>query len=234
MSLLWRQTGLGIAAAQQYGARRIRVRPDSVPSPGKAFQSGCVAVPRRAKVLPSIQIEVESILPFTRRNLTGLTPEAHLIDSWESDSGQPMTDDTILGDSLAVLSLRVATEVDRELKGKAADPRVFSEFTKELSRAYGLDTTGESAFLHSDPMTTEVFAQAIREASHEPVLDVSSLSAAVKKIIDPLTRTGAAHREHLGLIKSFCLSLHKSMMAQRLPPLHEGERAFEDDLRFVR
>jgi hypothetical protein len=145
-----------------------------------------------------------------------------------------MTDDAALGDSLAVLSLRVATEVDRKLKGKVANPKVFAEFTKELSKASGLNTTGESAFLHSDPITTEVFAQAIREASHETVFDVSSLSAAIKKIIDPLTHTGEARLEDVSLIKSFCLSLHKSMMAQRLPPLHEGERAFEDELRFVR
>jgi hypothetical protein len=145
-----------------------------------------------------------------------------------------MTEDAVLGDNLAVLSLRVATEVDRELKGKSANPEVFAEFTKELSKASGIDAAGESAFLHSDPLTTEVFAQAIREASHEPVLDVSSLSSAVKKIIDPLTRTGSARPEDLGLIKNFCLSLHRSMMAQRLPPLHEGERAFEDELRFVR
>jgi hypothetical protein len=92
-----------------------------------------------------------------------------------------MTDDTVLGDSLAVLSLRVATEVDKKLGGKTADPKVFAEFTKELSKASGLDLVGESAFLQSDPMTTEVFAQAIREASHERVLDVSSLSVAVKK-----------------------------------------------------
>ena len=44
-----------------------------------------------------------------------------------------MTEDTVLGDKLAVLSLRVASEVDRKLKGKTADPQVFAEFTKELS-----------------------------------------------------------------------------------------------------
>jgi hypothetical protein len=169
-----------------------------------------------------------------QRSLTDSTPAPHFGDSWESDSGQPMTNDTVLGDSLAVLSLRVATEVDRELKGKAADPKVFAEFTKELSRASGLDLTGESAFLHSDPMTTEVFAQAIKQASHEPVLDVSSLSTAIRKIIGPLTQTGTALPEHLRLIKNFCLSLHRSMMAERLPPPPEGERAFEDELRFVR
>jgi hypothetical protein len=75
-----------------------------------------------------------------------------------------MNDDTILGESLAMLALRVATEVDRKLKGKAADPTVFSKFAKALSKASGLDSPSESAFLHSDPTTTEVFAQAIREA----------------------------------------------------------------------
>lgn len=166
------------------------------------------------------------------RNLTALTPAPQSSDSWESDSGQQMTDDTVLGDSLAVLSLKVATEVDRKLSGAPSNTNVFKEFAKELSKASGLDTSGESAFLHSDPVTTEVFAQAIRETSHEPVFDVSSLSAAVQKIIDPLTHSDVTRGEELGLIKTFCLSLHRSMMAQRLPPLHEGERAFEDELRF--
>jgi hypothetical protein len=145
-----------------------------------------------------------------------------------------MTDDAGLGDSLAVLSLRVAAEVDRELKGKPADSQVFTDFTKELSKSAGVNFAAESAFLHSDPATTGVFAQAIRDASQEPVFDISALSAAVKKIIEPLTRAGEVRREDLSLIKNFCLSLHKSMMAQRLPPLHEGERAFEDELRFIR
>jgi len=145
-----------------------------------------------------------------------------------------MNDDTILDESLAMLALRVATEVDRKLKGKAADPTVFSKFAKELSKASGLDSPSESAFLHSDPTTTEVFAQAIREASNEPVFDISSLGAAVKKIIDPIAHAGEARSEDWSLIKIFCLSLHKSMMAQRLPPMSEGERAFEDELRVVR
>ncbi|MFZ1920656.1 MAG: hypothetical protein WAU57_03365 [Xanthobacteraceae bacterium] len=142
--------------------------------------------------------------------------------------------DDVLGDSLAVLSLRVAAEVDRELKGKSADYQVFADFTNELSKSSGVDFAAESAFLHSDPTTTGVFAQAIWDASQEPVSDVSTLGTAVKKIIEPLMQAGNPSAENLGLIKSFCLSLHKSMMAQRLPPLHEGERTFEDELRFVR
>jgi hypothetical protein len=184
--------------------------------------------------LPHPQNVVESVLPSSRKNLTELTFGPHPAQSWEFDSGPPMTDDVALGDSLAVLSLRVATEVDRQLKGRAANPKVFSDFTKELSKASGLDAADESAFLHSDPTTTEVFAQAITEAWHEAVLDVSALSAAIKKIRDALAHSGSVPPAELTLIKSFCLSLHKSMMAQRLPPLHEGERAFEDELRFVR
>src|ERR1700693_2544900 len=126
-----------------------------------------------------------------------------------------MAEDAVLGDNLAVLSLRVASEVDRRLNGKVADPRVFAEFKKELSKASGIDAAGMGAFLHSDPMTTEVFAQAVREASHE-VLDVRSLEVAVKKILDPLASTESVRQEDLGQIKSFCLSLHRSMMAQRV------------------
>ena len=189
-------------------------------------------VPVRCYV-PHPENAVESVLPSTRKNLTELTFEPHPPDAWESDSGLPMTD-VVLGDNLAVLSLLTATEVDRQLKGRSANAEVFSEFTRELSKASGLDAADESAFLHSDPTTTEVFAQAITDAWHEAVLDVSALSAAVKKIRDALAHSGSVRPEELALIKSFCLSLHKSMMAQRLPPLHEGERAFEDELRFIR
>lgn len=166
--------------------------------------------------------------------LTRLTVRPDSWESWDFDSGQAMTDDAVLGDSLAILSLRVAAEVDRELKGKASDLKVFADFTKELSKSSGVDFAAESAFLHSDPITTGVFAQAIWETSQEPVSDISTLSAAVKKILEPLMCADHARPEDLGLIKSFCLSLHRAMMAQRLPPLHEGERAFEDELRFVR
>jgi hypothetical protein len=138
-----------------------------------------------------------------------------------------------LGDTLAILSLRVAAEVDRKLRGRSGDASVFAEFTKELSKASGVDLT-EQAFLQSDPSTTEVFAQAIRDTSPEPVQDVSSLSAAVRKIIEPLTHADTVGAEDLGLLKNFCLSLHKSMMAQRLPPINEGDQSFEDELRFVR
>jgi hypothetical protein len=146
-----------------------------------------------------------------------------------------MSDDTALGDHLATLSLQVAEQVDRKLNGKNADSTVFANFSRELSRASGLGEPNSTAFLHADPMTTEVFAQAIRESSREPLSDLASLGLALTKIIRPLSENEEGIPDHvLGLLKAFCLSLHKSMMAQRLPPLHEGERWFEDEIRFAR
>ena len=159
---------------------------------------------------------------------------AHSTDSWESDSVPPMTDIIALGDDLAVLSLRVARELDRKRKDQAVDPRVFAEFRRELSRASGIGETDVTAFLHSDPATAEVFAQAVKETSSEAIADIEALSSAVLKIIEPLAKADEKLPDaQLGMIKTFCLSLHKSMMAQKLPPLYEGE-TFDDELRFVR
>ena len=154
-------------------------------------------------------------------------------DSWDSDSVAQMTD-PISSDDLATLSLRVAQELDRKSGGRGIDPKVFADFTKELSRTSGIGEPDVSAFLHSDPTTTEVFAQAVKETSHEPVSDLGSLSSAVLKIIEPLTKADEDFQGvDLRKVKAFCLSLHKSIMAQKLPPLHEGDAAFEDELRFV-
>lgn len=156
-------------------------------------------------------------------------------DSWESDLVAPMTDPISLTDDLAILSLRVAQELDRKCQGQPINPKIFSDFRIELSRASGIGEPDVTAFLHSDPTTTEVFAQAVRETSSEPLSDVGSLSFAVLKILEPLTKADEGFRDkELNMVKTFCLSLHKSMMAQKLPPLYEGERAFEDELRFVR
>jgi hypothetical protein len=146
-----------------------------------------------------------------------------------------MNDVMQLDDSLALLSLRVAQEVDRKLSGHQSDPEVFQNFRNELSKASGIGEAQSTAFLHADPTTTEVFAQAIGDASDQPVSDISSLSNAVMRIIEPLGgRRETLSDRDLENVKTFCLSLHKSIMAHRLPPLFEGDNSLEDELRFTR
>jgi len=146
-----------------------------------------------------------------------------------------MSEAALLDDDLALLSLRVAQEVDRKLSGQKADPEVFQHFRNELSRASGLGEAHSKVFLHADPTTTEVFAQAVGDASDEPVSDMASLSSAIMKIIEPLqTRGEALSDRDLAHVKVFCLSLHKSIMAHRLPPLYEGDNTLEDEFRFNR
>jgi hypothetical protein len=145
-----------------------------------------------------------------------------------------MTENSILGDNLALLSLRVAQEVDRRLKGEKFDSSVFADFGKELSRASGIGERQSTAFLHSDPLTADVFAQAVEQTSHEPIRDIAALGDAMLKIIRPLNEQGESlSKESLKAVKAFCLSLHRSMMAQKLPSIHEGESSLEDELRFV-
>ena len=143
--------------------------------------------------------------------------------------GVPMTD-VIFDDNLALLSLRVAQEVDRSLGGKQLDRLVLTDFSKELSRASGVSEPHATAFLQADPVTTEVFAQAIEETSKEQILDIYALRDAVMKIISSLN----ADQTDLSAIKAFCLSLHKAIMAQRLPLSREPEPALENALGFVR
>jgi hypothetical protein len=146
-----------------------------------------------------------------------------------------MPAEAAINNDLAILSLRVAQQVDRKLHGETADPKVFSDFKRELALASGLGEPNATAFLHSDPATTEVFAQAIRKVSAEPLSDIASLGSALTKIIEPFEVTGnVTPTGQLNLLKAFCLSLHKSMVGQRLPAFNDGERTFDDELRFVR
>lgn len=145
-----------------------------------------------------------------------------------------MTENSALGDNLALLSLRVAQEVDRRLHNEKSDSGVFRAFAKELSKASGVGEQQRTELLSSDPLTTEVFAQAVSQSYNEPVRDVDELSSAMLRIISPLSATEEQlSKDALKALKTFCLSLHRSMMAQRLPPVHEGESVFEDELRFV-
>jgi hypothetical protein len=144
-----------------------------------------------------------------------------------------------LNDNLALLSLRVAEAVDHRLMDKQFDTTVFRDLGKELSRASGIGETETAAFLHSDPVTTEIFAQAVGEANEaagksqeEPVSDLNALKVAMAKIIEPLN-TESLSENDLAAVKVFCLALHRSMMAQKLPPIFESENVLEDELRFI-
>jgi hypothetical protein len=146
-----------------------------------------------------------------------------------------MNDATSLDDNLALLSLRVAQEVDRRFGGRKSDSVVFGDFKRELSKASGLGESHSTAFLHADPITTEVFAEAIGDAWSTPLSDVASLSDAVMKIIAPLDeRKESLSDSDLAMIKGFCLSLHKAIMAHRLPPLYDGDNSLEDEFRIGR
>ena len=79
--------------------------------------------------------------------------------------GIPMIESNVLSDDLALLSLSAARQVDLRRKGKAWVPGVLHTLGLELSRASGLDEPLSTAFLHSDPLTTEIFAKVVGHAS---------------------------------------------------------------------
>jgi len=144
-----------------------------------------------------------------------------------------MTQSALIEDDLALLSLRVAREVDRRLNGSKSDLAVFSDFGRQLSKASGIGEH-QSTFLYSDPLATEVFAQAVEQSSDQSIQDINALSNAMLKIIKPLNESADSISEDaLKAVKAFCLSLHRSMMAQRLPPVSEGDSSLEDELRFI-
>jgi len=92
----------------------------------------------------------------------------------------------LLGDDLAILSLRVAQQVDRKLSGKSYDRKVFQDFGKELSKATGISDPNAYSLFRSDPSVTEVFAQAVTEVSNHPISDITELTNALGDIIGPL------------------------------------------------
>lgn len=142
-----------------------------------------------------------------------------------------MPEQTALNDRLSVLLLRVAQQIDREVAGKELNANVLSEFGEELAKATGGLERGQATFLHSDPLVTEAFAKAIAEISNRSPANISELNEAINKIIERLKQP--MNKDALSEIKRFCLALHRSIMAQSLPPIHEGENAFEEQLGFI-
>jgi hypothetical protein len=135
---------------------------------------------------------------------------------------------SFLDDNLALLSLRTAQEVDRRLHGGSFDPRVLAEFGEKLVEASGIRDAHETAFLCSEPTATEVFFQAIEEFSGQSVKDLEALTEHMRAIINPLIGDTVLSDETLREIKSFCLALHKSLVAQRHPTNFERENPFEE------
>lgn len=146
-----------------------------------------------------------------------------------------LASDVVLGDKLALLTLSAAEEVDLRLKGRPPRAEILEDLGRALSRAWGVGESQATAFLQSDPTTTEVFAKAAGEAWNEPVEDISALTAAMRKIIDPLVQDGVPLTESdLRAVKTFCLTLHRAMTAQMVPPIYERENPVEDEIGLAR
>jgi hypothetical protein len=139
--------------------------------------------------------------------------------------------DSPLGSDLALLSLHVAREVDRKLGGGSLDEAVLRDLGRELSRASGLDEPATQAFLHADPVTTEVLAEVVSRISPEPPSDLKALGVAMESFLMPLnSNANALSTEKLETLKKFCLSLHRSIISQQLPKVYEEDKAFNDEM----
>ena len=131
-------------------------------------------------------------------------------------------------------SLRVAQPIDRRFT-RNFQPAILEEFGKSLSQASGRPGDPAPAFLICDPVTTEVFSEAVQETSAQEIYDMHSVIDETRKIVASLINGGAGLSEkEFDAIKAFCLALHRSMMARRLPPLFEREASLDYEFRFTR
>jgi len=122
------------------------------------------------------------------------------------------------GNSFANLSLHAAEEVDRRLQGSQPKDQILKDWAMRLSSISGVGKTAGVAFLHSDPDTTDIIARAFDEASNKTVENIADLAYEMKNIIDPLFDHEKTLTENeLNIVKSFCLALHRALMAQTLP-----------------
>ena len=146
-----------------------------------------------------------------------------------------MTLDTEHQSDLALLSLHVAREVDRKLGGGSLDESVLRVFGRELSKASGIGEPSTRAFLHADPVTTEVLADVVSRISPHPVSDLNALGQAIETFLVPLNaHANTSSTIELESLKKFCLSLHRSILAQHLHKIHHEDYAFYEELRSVR
>ena len=134
--------------------------------------------------------------------------------------------DLNLNDNLALQSLRVAQQIDRRSTGEF-QASILSDFGKSLSHASGTPDGPMPAFLWVDPIATEVFSEAVQETSNQQISDMRELVEETSKIIASLVAGGQGlTQKDFERVKAFCLALHKSIMARRLPPLYERLRSF--------
>lgn len=140
-----------------------------------------------------------------------------------------------LGDDLAILTLRVAAQVDRKLRGIQIDRSPFVDFRSQLAKATAEPCAGTASYLQINPAATEVLAKAFHETQRN-ISNITELTNALTDIIETIEKfnIGDPSPEDLSKMKSFCLSLHRSMMSQKLPPPFEAENAFEDRLGILR
>lgn len=128
------------------------------------------------------------------------------------------------GNSFANLSLHAAEEVDRRLHGSQPKDQILKDWGMRLSTISGVGKTAEVAFLHSDPDTTDIIARAFDEASNKTVENIADLAREMKNIIDPLFDNEKTLTENeLNIVKSFCLALHRALMAQTLPTSFDAD-----------
>jgi hypothetical protein len=144
----------------------------------------------------------------------------------------------VLGDDLALLSLKVAVQVDRKLDGKVTDPTAFHDFRIELSKTTSHENTAPAtiSYLQSNPDASQVLARAILETSNQEVSSTNDVVREIGKILEQIDKieSDALSPEDLSNMKRFCLSLHKSMMSQRLPASTDGDYPIEGEIGFIR
>jgi hypothetical protein len=138
-----------------------------------------------------------------------------------------------LPDRLALLSLRLALQIDRRLRKRPFDATAFSEFGTELSQISGIKAAPQAAFLASDPMAAEVFSEAIQETAHTTLNTIDEVAAHTGRLVENIERADQLSDEELSRLKTFCLAFHKSMMAQQLPMPYERETSLDNELRFI-
>lgn len=138
-----------------------------------------------------------------------------------------------LPDSLALLSLQLALQIDRRLQRRPFDRTVFSKFGRELSQVSGIKTAPRAAFLTSDPMAAEVFSEVIEEISNTTLTTIDDVAAHTGSIVENIERADSLSDDELSKLKAFCLAFHKSMMAQQLPVPYDRENSLDNELRFI-
>ncbi len=104
------------------------------------------------------------------------------------------------------------------------DPSALRELGEQLTRASAATSSLSTSFLYSDPSATEVLAKAVEEASDMAITDIEELASQMQKILGPLVNNDHdPSGEELSKVKAFCLALHRSMMAQAMPPFAEWD-----------